>query len=223
MITAIILMGGRSNRFGENKLTLIVDNKPVWRYSVDAFLSHPKIDSLVLVCRKKEIELTGFPKKICFAEPGTERMFSVYNGLVVAKQQFNPDYVLIHDGARPLVSKELIDRVISAVLKYQACVPAVEISSTVKQVDKTKNFVIKTLNRDFLVQVQTPQGFSFDKLFFAYKKAVRNQVVLSDDAGVWERFVDSPVFVCQGDRRNIKLTYKEDLFIVRSYLSFSVN
>jgi 2-C-methyl-D-erythritol 4-phosphate cytidylyltransferase/2-C-methyl-D-erythritol 4-phosphate cytidylyltransferase/2-C-methyl-D-erythritol 2,4-cyclodiphosphate synthase len=156
-------------------------------------------------------------KGLFFVPGGSSRRISVRNALS-ALADFKPDYVLIHDGARPWVSRALIERVIDAVILYDAVLPALPVSETPKELDG-RGFVRRHLARPLVALAQTPQAFAFGKILAAHEKAAERElcgkqgtpaVEYTDDAEIWGEFV-GPVAVVAGDAANRKITFPQDL------------
>lgn len=148
---------------------------------------------------------------IFFAPGGSSRRISVHHALSTLAG-FKPDYVLIHDGARPWVTPSLIDRVIDAVLLHDAVLPAMPLLETPKEIEG--GFVSRHLKRSSVVLAQTPQGFAFPPLLAAHEKAawreLAESVEYTDDTQIWGEFV-GPVTVITGEVANRKITFPEDL------------
>ena len=148
---------------------------------------------------------------IFFAPGGISRRISVHHALSTLAG-FKPDYVLIHDGARPWVHPSLIDRVIDAVLLHDAVLPVIPLSETPKEVED--GFVSRHLKRASVVLAQTPQAFAFNPLLAAHEKAAGRELAESveytDDAQIWGEFV-GPGAVIKGDATNRKITFPEDI------------
>lgn len=147
-------------------------------------------------------------EKISFCSGGETRQRSVLNGLKHLGSVM-PDVVLIHDGARPFVSKDLIIRVAEGVVLHGACAPCTKVTDTVKAVG-TDGFVSKHLKRDFLRSVQTPQGFLYKDIYEAHVRGARQRVVATDDTELLE-LLGKKTFLCEGEPENIKITYPGDL------------
>lgn len=147
-------------------------------------------------------------EKISFCPGGGTRQKSVLNGL---KQLGGvmPDIVLIHDGARPFVSKDLVIRVTEGVVLYGACAPCTRVTDTVKEID-SEGFISGNLNRENLRAVQTPQGFIYKDIYEAHLLAERQGIFTTDDTGLLE-LLGKKTFLCTGDPENIKITYPGDL------------
>ena len=129
------------------------------------------------------------------------------------------DYVLIHDGARPLISSVLINANISCVQEKEACITAVPAKDTIKVADN-KGYVADTPDRSKLWQIQTPQTFSYALVSEAYRKrAEAGDTTVTDDAMVVEKYADHSIYLLKGDYRNIKITTPEDLVIAEAFLN----
>ena len=133
-----------------------------------------------------------------------ERQDSVYEGL----KHVTSDYVMIHDGARPFVKKDLLDRLVVGMEEYKAVLAMVPCKDTIKRVKDGK--VVETLIRSELMQAQTPQAFDTVLIRNAYKDAIENNIQATDDASMLE-LQGKDVYVVEGDYDNIKITTKEDL------------
>ena len=152
--------------------------------------------------------------RLLFTEGGSTRQDSVRHGLESlflhsTIGRGSPATVLIHDAARPWVSKELINAVLSATLEHGAAVPALPAIDTQKEIDDT-GCIIRHLDRSRIVSVQTPQGFLFQELLEAHRLAAQDSIRCTDDAEIWGLYVGN-VFTCPGERINKKITYREDI------------
>lgn len=216
---AIILAAGTGKRMNSNtpKQYLTLDNKPVLYYSLKAF-EKSSINEIILVvgrneidyCRREIIEKYNIKKVTAIVEGGSERYDSVYQGLLVVK---NADYILIHDGARPFITVEIIERTLEQVVIHKACVVGVPSKDTVKIVD-TNGKVQKTPNRETIWCTQTPQAFSFSLINEAYEKIKEgNYPYITDDAMVVEQTTNYPIQMIHGSYSNIKITTPEDLLM----------
>lgn len=207
---ALIVAAGRGQRFGADlpKQYLPLRGEPILRHALRAFCAHPGIsgvwaaihpdDADLFAAAARGLPVTGVPG-------GAARQDSVRLGLE-AMARTAPDLVLIHDGARPMVSPELIDRVLAGLAIAEAVVPAVPVIDTLKRVDGAR--IAETVSRDNLVRVQTPQGFRFSALRVAHQKAAGEN--LTDDAAVMERAGHSVITV-PGEEMNVKVTTSDDL------------
>jgi 2-C-methyl-D-erythritol 4-phosphate cytidylyltransferase len=146
--------------------------------------------------------------RVSFVEGGETRQDSVMKGLAALEGE-QVWGVLIHDGARPWVSADLIGRVIESVMRFRACVPVVEVTEAVKQTGG-QGLVVRHMRRQTLFFAQTPQGFEYAGLLAAYREAFRLGLQCADDAEVYDRFAGA-VATVQGEPRNRKITYTWDL------------
>ncbi len=217
---AIVLAAGQGKRMKSNiqKQYLLIKNKPVLYYTLNAFETSPLISEIILVTGKDEIEYCreeivkkyGFQKVHKIVAGGKERYHSVYEGIQAIDEA---DYVYIHDGARPFVDEEIIERACAAVAKYGACVVGMPVKDTIKLVDETC-FAIRTPDRRRVWQVQTPQVFEYQLIKGAYEKLMKEEPEgITDDAMVVETMLGYKVKLVEGSYRNIKITTPEDLEI----------
>jgi len=222
--TAIVLAAGSGKRMNSkvHKQYLLLKGKPVLYYSLKAF-EDSQIDDIILVvgagevdyCKKDIIEKYGIQKVRMVVEGGKERYHSVYEGLKAAGET---DYVLIHDGARPFVSQDIIERSMAAVCEYKACVVGMPVKDTIKIADE-QEFAKETPNRNQVWMVQTPQAFSYTLIYDAYTRMLAQEDVgITDDAMVVERMTDYKVKLIEGSYQNIKITTPEDLDVAEVYL-----
>jgi 2-C-methyl-D-erythritol 4-phosphate cytidylyltransferase len=221
---AIVLAAGSGKRMLSSipKQYLQLDGKPILYYSLKTF-EDSSVDEIILVvgkedidyCRKTIIEEYHFKKVSHIIVGGVERYHSVYQGLNAISFA---DYVLIHDGARPFVTVEMIERTIEQVVQHNACIVGVPTKDTIKLVDG-HGTVIETPNRDKVWSIQTPQAFSFDIIIKAYRMIMDNLVEnITDDAMVVEHTMNYPIKLVMGSYRNIKITTPEDIQIGETLL-----
>mgnify|MGYP002233115773 FL=1 len=156
----------------------------------------------------------GWKKIISVTEGGRERQDSVFLGLQQVPQ--DTEIVLIHDGVRPFVTEEILERSIAAAKETGGCVAGVPAKDTIKVCD-AEGFAIATPDRSTLRQIQTPQTFRRKEILAAYEKAKADGFLGTDDASVAEHS-GYPVQVIMGSYRNIKITTKEDLLIGAAFL-----
>lgn len=230
--TAIVLAAGQGKRMNcdVHKQYLLINDKPVLYYSLKVF-EDSFIDDVVLVvgkgeeeyCRKEIIERYSFTKIRVITEGGKERYHSVANGINAIT--WKCDFVFVHDGARPFINNEILERAYDTVKDTQACVVGMPVKDTIKIVDE-KRFVTSTPPRAFVWQVQTPQVFSYELINYSYNKLIeeeanllKNNVLITDDAMVIEYFAHKRVKIVEGSYQNIKITTFEDLGIAKSFLS----
>lgn len=210
------------------KQFLMMGEKPVLYYSLKVFQDSDVIDEVVLVigkeyqeyCKEKILTPYGLSKVKTMTEGGSERYFSVYEGLKACGQC---DFVFIHDGARPFVSEEIIRRCLNGAKEYRACIAGMPVKDTIKIVDDAGN-VEDTPPRERVWQVQTPQVFEYDLIYNAYSEMMRKSVSgITDDAMVIERFSEEKVRMIRGSYENIKITTPEDIKIGEKFLKNSVD
>lgn len=218
-VSAVIVAGGSGSRFGRKKQFLDLDGVPLIRRSVEAFSSHPAVSSVVVVVPAGDMDLarrllSGIDASLRFAAGGAARQESVLNGLALIGDS---GLVLIHDAARPLVTAELISRVLGGVAGADGCIPALEVSSTLKEV--REGAVSRTVPRANLFEAQTPQAFPTTAILNAHQRA-REQGVLSatDDSALVEA-AGGEVRVVEGDPLNIKVTIEQDLVLAEAILT----
>lgn len=226
-ITAIVLAGGSGKRMGGTvkKQYMLLAGHPVLYYSLDAF-QKSCVDTIILVtnekeyCQKEIVETYHFDKVTKIVPGGAERYDSVYAGLLAAE---GSSYVLIHDGARPFVSQEMIKHSLETVKKYQACAVGMPVKDTIKIVDKNQ-FTVTTPKRETVWQVQTPQTFSYPLILAAYEKVLAKQVEgITDDTMVAEYQSDVRVKLIEGSYDNMKITTPEDITVAEALLKTSQN
>lgn len=222
---AIVLAAGKGTRMNSDvhKQYMNLAGKPVIYYSLRAFSDSP-VDEIVLVtgvgeqehCRRGLIQKYHFTKVTHIVEGGAQRYHSVYQGL---KECLHADYVMIHDGARPFVTQDIICRAMEDAPRSRANIVAVPVKDTIKMTDE-KNWVTDTPRRDQLWAVQTPQTFETKLLRNAYEAMMKQEDAdITDDAMVMERYGGHRVHVIMGDYRNIKITTPEDLLIGEIFAS----
>ncbi len=224
---AIILAAGSGTRLAQvldkPKQFISWQGLPLYWHSAKAFSLCPKIDGLIFVFpeehlkeQEKEIENLeanhglGLPYHVICG--GTRRQDSVMNALEFLRSNFKANErnnILIHDSARAFIKAKLINDVIEKLESgVKGVIPALKLKDTVKIAENDK--IVKTLERDKLVTVQTPQGFEFESLYLAHKKSIRYKWEVTDDAALLEKCRDE-VQLIQGDEDNIKITNPEDL------------
>lgn len=226
--TAVVLAAGSGTRMCSEvpKQYMELCGRPVIYYSLKAF-EDSRVDSVVLVtgedrityCREQIVERFGFSRVSAVVPGGSERWSSVYQGLLACA---GSDYVLIHDGARPLLEVEDIHRSMECVRSKKACVLAVPVKDTIRVADR-EGCVLETPDRDTLWAMQTPQSFSYELLMEAYRVFLAGHKAgempaVTDDAGIVERALGRRSFLLPGNARNIKLTTPEDMMLAELLL-----
>ena len=232
MVTAIVLAAGVGSRMKSEKAKqfLEVAGHEVLYYSLRAFDEHPEVDSIVLVtkeefvehCQKELAERYQFAKVRDICIGGKERYDSVYQGLSAIGAEGENGIVLIHDGARPFVTAEMISASIACARECGACTVGVPAKDTIKIVD-TDHYGVETPERKFVYQIQTPQTFQVPLLHRAYEtmyKAKRNGDThnITDDTMLVEQYAGVRCKVVEGAYENIKITTPEDLAIAEIFV-----
>lgn len=215
-IKTIITAGGTSTRYGKtNKLLEKVHSKEIIKHTVEAFLGVNKINEIIICANKSIIdELKNIfqgMEKIKIIEGGQTRQQSVFNGL---KKITYCDYILIHDGARPMITSEIIQNAIEMVKEKKALTVAAKTIDTIKKVDENLK-IINTIDRNSLYNTQTPQAFEYQLIKKAHEELVGEN--FTDDAGMLEH-LGYDVYVIEGDYKNIKITTQDDITIANAYL-----
>ena len=221
-ITAIVLAGGSGARMGAacKKQYLLLKGRPLLFYALHAF-EEGSIDEIVLVaneeeyCRQEIIEKYGSKKVSQIVPGGAECYDSVYAGLLAAA---GSSYVLIHDGARPFVTQEIISAAVEGAKRYQACAVGMPVKDTVKIADGD-GFAVQTPKRSLVWQIQTPQAFSYPLILKAYEHVLEEAPDgITDDAMVVEYGGYAKVKLLQGSYKNIKITTPEDMVLAEGLL-----
>jgi 2-C-methyl-D-erythritol 4-phosphate cytidylyltransferase len=211
----IIVAAGSGSRFGSVKQFAPLNGMPLYQHSLKAFAEHPLIWRIVLVVAaddvdriEKETEPLFFGKKIDIALGGAARQDSVANGMQKLEELGDSEIILVHDAARPFVSRELITNVIGGIEEFGAALAAIPVVDTLKHSDE--GFSSATIVRANLWRAQTPQGARFELLKQALEVARTNSYPATDEAELLERIGVKPLLV-MGDERNVKITYERDL------------
>jgi len=232
MNIAIILAAGIGNRMENSmpKQFLKIAGKTVLEHSVDVFEKNPKIDEIAVVLKEEDIAAFESFKpnnnwhKVKNILKGGEERYQSALAAINAYRQF-PDYrLIIHDAARPLISHRIIDDVIEALQLYNAVTVAIPTTDTIYEVDDSQHFVKDIPQRIFLQRAQTPQAFKVKTIQKAYEIALQTQNFQStDDAGVVAKYLpNEKIFIVRGEEKNLKITYKEDIFLVENYIFAAV-
>lgn len=214
----IVAAGNASRMGGIDKVMAELGGKPMIVRTVETFQSCDCISEIVIVTREDLIlpimELCArYPKVQAVVKGGSSRQESVSLGLSALSGKCK--LAAIHDGARPLVTWQVIDRTVRAAGTYGAAAPMVPVKDTIKTV--SGGIVNNTPDRDSLRAVQTPQVFDFDMLRGALQKAAKDGATLTDDCSAVER-MGMKVKVVEGDERNLKVTTPMDLKIAQMLL-----
>lgn len=218
---AIIPSAGKGKRFGGKKNYLSLNGTPVLARTIETLGDCPLIEAIVVVTRGEDIEYVknsivkkfNLKKVTAVVKGGKERQDSVAAGLLAAGRGF--DFVLVHDGARPLVTQGILEHAIKAAYRHGASIAAMPPKDTIKEI--RGRFIKKTIPRNTLVSVQTPQVFKYDILKRAFEAAAKDVFRSTDEAALVER-LGVKIIPTQGSYENIKITTKEDLAIAELIL-----
>jgi len=221
--SAIIAAAGSSRRMeGRDKLWTPLAGRITLARTIDVFEASPFIDTIVLVLNSERIDdvsrlcqQEGWSKITSIVEGGMRRQDSVRRGLEnLATLSPTPQWVMIHDGARPLVTQNILEAGLIAAKKCGAAIAAVPVKDTIKQVEQ--GWITSTLDRSQLWAIQTPQVFSFPLIYHAYQTASIQQE-FTDDAALLEH-LGKRVAIFRGSYSNIKITTQEDLLIAEALI-----
>ena len=228
---AVVLAAGSGKRMHSDikKQFLLIQDKPIIFYSLQAF-QESFVDEIVLVvseedvdyCKKNIVEKYGFSKVKYIVPGGKERYHSVASGL---KELSDCDYIFIHDGARPMVTEEILERAYDCVRENGACVVGMPVKDTIKIADKD-GFIHQTPDRNLVWMIQTPQVFEANLIKEAYSQLLLREgelqeqgIHITDDAMVVETLMKHPIKLTEGSYENIKITTPEDLLIAENFRS----
>lgn len=231
--SAVVLAAGSGKRMNSDtkKQYMFIKEKPVIYYSLKAF-QESFVDEIVLVvsgedisyCEKEIVEKYGFTKVRKVVAGGKERYHSVAEGL----RNVTPGgFVFIHDGARPMLTAEILERAYACVKTWDACVVGMPVKDTIKIADKDKN-IVNTPNRNLVWMVQTPQVFAYSLIRNAYEELLSREqefatgeITITDDAMVVETLTGKQIKLVEGSYKNIKITTPEDILLAENLLNFS--
>ena len=219
--SVVIAAAGASQRMeGENKLLLPLGGKPVLAHTLQAIDRSPSVREIIIAAREEDMvrfadlcKAWGITKPVKVVLGGKTRAESVLRAAMEANE--DADLIAVQDGARPLVTPELIERVIEAARVNFAAAPAVPVKDTVKVA--ADGVVRGTPDRSTLFAVQTPQVFDAQLLRAALQSAVTAGVKLTDDSSAVER-IGKEIYLTDGDEGNIKITTPLDLFLAETIL-----
>lgn len=229
--TAIVLAAGSGKRMGGStkKQYMLLKGRPVIYYALKTF-QESFVDEIVLVvspgdqayCKKEIVEKYGFDKVRHIVEGGKERYHSVAAGICCIP---DCDLVFIHDGARPMVTTEILENALACAKEYEACVVGMPVKDTIKIADE-KGSIAFTPKRSLVWMIQTPQVFSYalikeayDKLILKEEELLKEGTAVTDDAMVVETLTGHPVKLVCGSYENIKITTPEDILIAENLLN----
>jgi len=221
---ALIPAAGSGSRMGSavKKPYLLLANRPLLYHTLAAFDSAPSIDRIIIAvapgeeagCETEVVRKFPFKKKIAIIAGGERRQESV--GRLLEQVPQDTSLVLIHDGARPLITVDLIERAIAETRTWQATVVAVPVKDTIQATDEA-GFVQETLSRNLLWSIQTPQTFALQLIREAHQKALKDGFIGTDEGSLVTR-LGRPVKIIMGAYDNIKVTTPEDLIVAEALL-----
>jgi 2-C-methyl-D-erythritol 4-phosphate cytidylyltransferase len=223
---AVIPAAGSGKRFGGKKQFFEIKGKPLIEYPLKVFQKSELIHGIILVLPEEDLGSgeklkEKFPKIVRVVKGGEERQSSVYRGLKSITEPVKE--VLIHDGVRPVISTVMIRDLVISLSDYDVdgVIPGIKPKETVKEINSPLEpgdfFVKRTLNRDNLILVQTPQIFSFQVLLECHERARKEGFFATDDSALLEKYGYIVVSI-PGNYRNIKVTTREDLEIASLFL-----
>ncbi|KAK0589575.1 hypothetical protein LWI29_015966 [Acer saccharum] len=220
-VSVILLAGGKGKRMGASmpKQYLPLLGQPIALYSFYTFSRMTEVKEIVVVCDPSYQDIfedtqENIDADLKFSLPGKERQDSVYNGFQAIDS--NSELVCIHDSARPLVSTEDIEKVLKDGWQIGAAVLGVPAKATIKEAN-SESFVVKTLDRKTLWEMQTPQVIKPELLKKGFELVNREGLEVTDDVSIVEH-LKHPVFITEGSYTNIKVTTPDDLLLAERIL-----
>ncbi len=228
MVYTILLAAGNHSRTGKiHKIFYKIKGKPLISYTISAFEKNKNINKLIVVGKKKDFEKfssvikeNNFKKVIDLVEGGNNRQESLLNGKEFLKNNFDikkDDIILTHNGCNPLVSGKEINEVVREAQNNGAAIVAHKDRDTIKKVDQD-NFITKTIPREKVYLAQTPQAMKFSVMEKALQNAKEKNFKGTDSSSLVEK-AGLKVKVVDANIQNIKVTYPEDLEIIKSYIN----
>lgn len=220
-LSVVITAGGNSSRMGldKNKLLLDLKGKTVIQRTIERFLNFESINEIIVVSGKaiynEILKITNkIPFNIKVVLGGDTREESTYNGINATSDN---EYIICHDGARPLIDRDIIQRMIEELKNYDAVITGVPSKDTIKILSENME-VVSTPDRKDLFNIQTPQIFKRDMILNAYEEWKKSKIVVTDDSSIVEK-LNVPVKLVEGNYSNIKITTKEDIYLAIELLN----
>lgn len=232
MNIAIILSAGSGSRFGSDipKQFINLAGKNIIEYTIAAFEQNDKIDEICIVAdtiyHERLLEISknnNFTKVKKVIQGGVERKDSSYNAIKEYEDKKNIN-LIFHDAVRPFVSQRIINDCIESLEKYNAIDVAIPTADTIIQIDEISKTIENIPQRSKLQRGQTPQAFKLEIIKKAHELAIEdiNEPMFTDDCGLVKQYLpNEKIFVVNGEEKNIKITYKEDLLFAEKLIQFS--
>lgn len=219
--SVVVVAAGSSERMGGDKMLMTLGAKPVIIRTLMAFQKSPMVDDIVVVTKREKItaiadiiKLYDITKVTQVISGGATRVESSLAGVSAVRR--GAKLIAIHDGARPLVSQELIERVVKEANEHISAVPVLPSTDTLKRVD-SRGVIVEGVDRASVFRVQTPQVFDADIIKGALTKAVEKRLPITDDCSAVDMMGFS-TYTVEGDAGNIKLTLPEDMVLAEAIL-----
>ncbi len=226
-VSALIFAGGTGKRMNTKTLPkqfLELHGKPIIIHTIEHFESHPEIKDIVVVCVDDWLDyckdlLAKFNiKKVSQIVPGGETgQMSIFNGLEALREKYqgNDDYVLIHDGVRPLIDEEIISKNIESVKKYGTAITVKPVIETVVQVDE-EDIINNVIERSTCQTAVAPQSFLLSEIYSLHMRAQAEKLFDMTDSATLARYFGLPLHTVMGGSENIKITTPSDFYIFRA-------
>ena len=216
---ALITAAGESRRIGGTKKELIqIGGRPIIYHAVFSFIKTGLFKAIFITCQQEfenkfrnTLEDMVNNNVIEFTRGGKTRQESVFLGLK-AMEHLDPEIVLIHDGARPFITEEIIRHVAAGTLEHGACAPLIPVVDSIKIVES--NFIKGHPQRQSLMAIQTPQGFNFADILACHEKVRDSGKSFTDDTEIYS-LCGKDIYATEGSRENIKITYSDDISKLR--------
>ena len=221
-VKVIIPASGSGERFGSKipKQFLKIEAKEIIAHTLEKFNSIKLVDEIIISTKLEYfVKISAILKKYNLrkvskiVEGGKRRQDSVYNALINLECDTD-DIILIHDAVRPFISKKKIIELISTAKRYECVIPGMPVAETIKRIDG-KNIVTETIDRKNVWTIQTPQAFKYDIILKAFEKAYAESFTGTDESAIVEN-ADYKVKVIEGEKTNVKITYRKDIRSVNS-------
>ncbi len=231
MVTALVIAGGMGTRMQQDipKQFITIKDKPVIIYTLEAFQNHPQVDAIEVVCiegwedvLRSYAQQFNISKLKWIVRGGDTGQESIRNGVYALESEMtNEDIVIIHDGVRPMIDREVITDAIRVCKQYGNAVSSLPYNEQIFVVNEDDNSTTnKFIPRETLRRVSTPQAYTFDKLLNSYKKAFAEGIGIKGSHYTNTMMVElgETLHFSAGSDRNIKLTTPENLEIFKSFL-----